>query len=99
MSPLLKQVVALKPVKRLIDHEDARLGVAVAWLVGGPVLTLAGFYFMTVAGSEHKVDLQYPDIQRGFIGAAIGAAVGIIMATLVTIFYPKAVEADAHQSH
>ncbi|HEY0865811.1 MAG TPA: hypothetical protein VGE01_00440 [Fimbriimonas sp.] len=90
--------------KRIRDHEDSLIGVALAWLLVTPLLALTGFYLGTIVGHDWgrgAHDYQPVDMANGGIGALIGLAVGIIAAIVVTATYPKLVEADhaARASH
>jgi hypothetical protein len=91
--------------RRIREHEDALLGLAVAWFVGVPLSALTGFYLGTIIGhawyAHPSVDYQAADMARGGIGALIGLGIGILGAILATVFYPRLVEADAiaHAKH
>lgn len=77
------------PLKTLLSSEDALFAVGGSWLVGVPALTAVGFYAGTIFGSKHIVDLRPADIQNGGVGALAGLAVGVVVALLVTVIYPK----------
>jgi hypothetical protein len=77
-----------KPLQRLLRREDIRFGVAISWALGLSLAPLAGFYFGTIAGSPHVVDLQVADMENGLRGAGIGLLIGVGMALATTILYP-----------
>ena len=89
-------------LKKIGHNEDNLIAIGIAWTIGVVFFTLAGFYFTTIAGSPHIVDLQTHDMQNGLKGMLIGFILGVLVATFITIFYPKwtaadeAAEAEAH---
>ena len=83
-----------KVFKHAAHYEDNLIAIGIAWFVGTIVCTLVGFYFGTVAGSNHIIDFQPKDMVAGFKGAGIGLAVGIFIAIWVTIQYPRATQRD-----
>jgi hypothetical protein len=84
------------PIQHLLDDDDKIMAVLVAWLVGIPVLAIAGFIFMTIAGTTHEIDLQAYDLRRGLIGLGAGAGLGALIAIMVTTVYTKLVDREKH---
>lgn len=84
-----------------LRSEDTTLATIASWVVGVPILTLAGFYFGSVAGHENHpvrnaanprghVDLQPHDLQSAIPFAIGGCVIGIIFALCVTLLYVPA---------
>ncbi len=87
----------------MLRHQESKLGVTVAWLLGPAIFALVGFYLGTIWASPSDLDLQYPDIRYGFMTALIGLAIGVAIALAVTIFYPPVINREydhpAHGEH
>ncbi|MEZ0327279.1 MAG: hypothetical protein ACAH95_15385 [Fimbriimonas sp.] len=85
----------------MLKHQESRLGVTIAWLLAPVIFTLVGFYLGTIWASPTDMDLQYPDIRYGAQTALYGLALGLLIAIVVTVFYPPVInrefrEADEH---
>jgi uncharacterized membrane protein YdcZ (DUF606 family) len=86
--------------ERLKSNEGNLFAIGIAWTVGLLWFTVGGFYFGTIVTRQKEIDLQLPQIQGGLQWAGIGFGVGVVVATLITIFYPRATAADdAHEPH
>jgi hypothetical protein len=89
----------LSYLKKIGHNEDNLIAIGIAWTVGLAFFTLGGFYFTTIAGSAHVVDLQEADMIGGLRGMLVGFIVGVIVATFITIQYPKWTAADEAAEH
>ncbi|MDX2064447.1 MAG: hypothetical protein SFX74_01765 [Fimbriimonadaceae bacterium] len=89
-------------LEKISAKEDNLLAIGAAWTVGMLWFTTGGFYLGTIIGSDHKIDLQVPLVSGpGVVGMLVSIVVGAIVATLVTIIYPKVTASDdaAHDDH
>ncbi|MFZ4507629.1 MAG: hypothetical protein ACOYON_08040 [Fimbriimonas sp.] len=87
-------------VTKFFENEEIWIPKLASVLVGGPVLTIWGFYIGTIVGPDHAVDLQWHDLRYGVIGAGIGALVGLLIAVYAWVIFPKSVAAESdHHSH
>lgn len=84
-----------KPIADLLANEELLFPLLVSWLLAPPLLALAGFYAGTIFGSPHTVDLQTKDMVRGGLGALIGLGLGVVLAIVVTLVFPKYAKAEA----
>jgi hypothetical protein len=78
-----------KALEALASDDELWIPVAAAWLVGGPLFTVWGFYVGTVLGPDHRIDLQWNELSGGLVGAACGAAVGLAVAIYATFIFPE----------
>lgn len=83
-----------KSVRKLLVHHEVQMAFTLVWVWGPVILTLAGFYLGTWIFSQHVKDLQGADIDKGVIGAVIGLVISIIVATCVSLVYPKKIAAE-----
>jgi len=64
------------------------------WLWLPVICSLAGFYLGTWLFSQHTLDLQGPDIDKGGIGAIVGFSISMVIAICVSATYPKKIAAE-----
>lgn len=81
-------------LRKTLERQENQMALGIAWIVLPVVATLAGFYLGTFVASEHTIDIQGADIQKGLVGAVIGLACSVLFAIGVSVLYPKAVERD-----
>lgn len=81
-------------IEQINDFPEVKLALGFSWALGLSIAPLAGFYFGTIAGSKHVIDLQSNDLVSGFYGAAIGLIVGVVFSLGLTIWYPRLIERE-----
>jgi hypothetical protein len=75
-------------------HPEADLAVKIAWILCPLGFTLTAFYLRTVWHPNTERDLQFSDIQLGAQAGLIGLVLGVIVAGIVSIVYPKVDERE-----
>lgn len=83
-----------KSVRERVVHHEVLMAFILVWLWLPVICSLAGFYLGTFLASQHTIDLQGRDIDKGAIGALIGLSVSIVVALGVTAVYPKKIAAE-----
>src|SRR4051794_13527301 len=78
-----------KAIRQRVVHHEVLMAFILVWLWLPVICSLAGFYLGTWLFSQHTLDLQGPDIDKGGIGALVGLGISIAIAIGVTALYPK----------
>jgi hypothetical protein len=81
-------------LKQLPERHETRMMLYLCGIVLPTVCTLMGFYLGTFVVSQHVIDIQEPDIFKGFVGGIIGFIVSMLVLAGMVTFFPKVIDRD-----
>ncbi|CAN5467407.1 hypothetical protein BH11ARM2_BH11ARM2_14240 [soil metagenome] len=85
-------------MRRFMSDEGNFLAAGIAWTSALAWFTMLGFVMGQIIGSNHVDDLQMKDmVVTGRNGGIIGFFVGVVVAIIVTVLYPRYTRKDADE--